>query len=409
MAIIVFVGLGQMGQQMAASLVQDGHQVRGIDTAAAAREAALQRGIQVTTDFAEAVRGADAVITMFAQGDTVLEVWNQLLPLAEPDTLFIDCSTIAVADARQAHALARAAGMESLDAPVTGGVSGAEAGTLLFMVGGSEDAFARAEPLFEAMGRAALLCGSEGAGQGAKLCNNLLLGVSMIGVAEAFLLGDRLGVAKDVLYEVMAQSSGQCWSLTSYCPIPGPVPESPANRDYAPGFTARQMHNDLSLAAAAADAVGAAATLARHATQTYAAMLDAGHADRDFSAVIQTLDQASPSTDAYQTIKLDRQGRVGVITIDRPQALNALNLQTMQEIVAAAASLDADQTIGCIVLTGSEKAFAAGADIKEMQAMSFSDVYRADWCAGWDALGRIRKPIVGAVSGFALGGGCESP
>jgi 3-hydroxyisobutyrate dehydrogenase len=239
------------------------------------------------------VRGAEAVITMLPAGTHVREVYagerGVLAALDGATPLLIDSSTIDVATARHVAAAAEAAGSTMLDAPVSGGVGGAKAGTLTFMVGGTEAGFAAAYPLLKAMGRTIVHTGGPGAGQAAKICNNMILGISMIGVSEAFVLAERLGLDAQKLFDVSSTASGQCWSLTSYCPVPGPVPASPANRDYAPGFAAALMLKDLSLAQAAAEASDAATPLGAHAAKIYEAMAAAGEGGRDFSYVFRWL------------------------------------------------------------------------------------------------------------------------
>ena len=223
--------------------------------------------MQIVANARATVENADIVITMLPAGEHVLAVWNEIVPAARQGTLFIDCSTIDVASARKAHALAAASGIATLDAPVSGGVGGAKAATLTFMVGGSTHAFERGKPVLECMGKRIVHCGEAGNGQVAKICNNMILGISMIGVSEAFVLGERLGLSHQALFEVASASSGQCWSLTSYCPVPGPVPASPANNHYKPGFAAALMLKDLKLARAAAESVKAKAALGAHAAR----------------------------------------------------------------------------------------------------------------------------------------------
>jgi 3-hydroxyisobutyrate dehydrogenase len=223
---------------------------------------------------------------MLPAGRHVLSVYDPLVAQASKNALFIDCSTIDVASARRAHGVAEAAGMASLDAPVSGGTGGAAAGTLTFMVGGEPASFAKAEPVLAAMGRRIVHCGGAGAGQAAKICNNMILGISMIAVSEAFVLAEKLGLSHQALFDVASTASGQCWSLTTYCPVPGPVPASPANRDYQPGFAAALMLKDLRLAQEAAATSGALTALGRHAAEIYAAFEEAGNGGKDFSAII---------------------------------------------------------------------------------------------------------------------------
>jgi 3-hydroxyisobutyrate dehydrogenase len=284
---IAFVGLGNMGAPMAANLRKAGHTVRGFDLSAPAAEAARAGGVSVAGSLEEAVTGADAVITMLPAGQHVRAVWQTLGGLVAPGTLLIDCSTIDVESARAVHALAEAAGCPSLDAPVSGGVGGATAATLTFMVGGTEGAFERGAPLLAQMGKRVVPCGGAGSGQAAKICNNMILGVSMIAVAEAFVLAEKLGLSHQALYDVASTASGQCWSLTSYCPVPGPVPASPANHGYKPGFAAALMLKDLRLAQEAALASGVTTPLGAEAAQLYALFDNAGHGGRDFSAIIE--------------------------------------------------------------------------------------------------------------------------
>ena len=289
MATVAFVGLGNMGGPMAANLVRAGHAVNGFDLSAEALRRAGEAGVLLAEDAVLAVRNADAVITMLPAGRHVLSAYPGLLGAARKGALFIDCSTIDVDSARQAHELAGRAGMRALDAPVSGGTGGAAAGTLTFMAGGPAESFAAAEPLLSAMGKRIVHCGDAGAGQAAKICNNMILGITMIGVSEAFVLGEKLGLSHQALFDVASASSGQCWSLTTYCPVPGPVPSSPANRGYQAGFAAALMLKDLDLARQAADASGADAALGRHAAEIFAALSEAGRGDADFSAVIEAI------------------------------------------------------------------------------------------------------------------------
>lgn len=279
---IAFIGLGNMGMPMARNLLRAGYDVAGFDLNPAAMEA-LGQG---TASAAEAATGADIVITMLPAGRHVREAWLGGLASAAPaSALFIDCSTIEVDIARE---VAAAVSQPMLDAPVSGGVMGAENATLTFMVGGSDSAFARARPVLEAMGKTVVHCGGPGAGQAAKACNNMLLAISMIGTCEAFVLAEKLGLSHQALFDVASKSSGQCWSLTTYCPVPGPVPASPANRDYKPGFAAALMAKDLGLAQAAAQATGAATPLGARALELYQAFA-AERGQMDFSGIIQRL------------------------------------------------------------------------------------------------------------------------
>lgn len=286
---IGFIGLGNMGGPMAANLVKAGHKVRGFDLVPASLDLAREAGVTVVGSALEAAQGAEVVITMLPAGRHVIEVWTQIAEAVPEGTLLIDSSTVDVESARKAHALAQGRGCLSVDAPVSGGTGGAKAGTLTFMAGGEEAAFAGAEPLLKAMGKNVFHCGQAGAGQAAKICNNMILGISMIGVCEAFALGEKLGLSHEALYDVASVSSGQCWSLTSYCPVPGPVPASPANNGYKPGFAAALMLKDLRLAQAAALAAGASTPLGAEAAQIYGLFEGLGHGGEDFSAIIRML------------------------------------------------------------------------------------------------------------------------
>ena len=292
MAAIAFIGLGNMGLPMARNLLRAGHQVVGYDIVESALDAAARAGVKAAGSVPAAVAGAECVITMLPEGRHVRDVYlgdHGVIARAEPDALLIDCSTIDVDSARAVNRAAMEHGSEVLDAPVSGGVAGAENATLTFMVGGSEQGVARARPILEQMGRAVVHTGPSGNGQAAKICNNMILGISMIGVCEAFVLAERLGLAADKLFEVSSQSSGQCWSLTSYCPVPGPVPSSPANRDYQAGFTAAMMAKDLRLAQAAAQSVDAPTPMGAQARSLYALFANRGHGGLDFSAIIRMI------------------------------------------------------------------------------------------------------------------------
>lgn len=294
-----FLGLGHMGGPMAANLVKAGHAVSGFDVVPAALEAARANGVPVAAGATDAATGAEVVLTMFQSGRQVLDAYRGtggepgLLSAAPPGTLFLDCSTINVDEAREAAELALAAGHRSLDAPVSGGVVGAEAGTLTFMVGGPAEDFEAARPLLEAMGKRVVHCGDHGAGQAAKVCNNLILGVSMIAVSEAFVLGEKLGLSHQALFDVASAASGQCWALTTNCPVPGPVPTSPANRDYQPGFAGALMAKDLNLAVNALRSTGVAGRMGPLAAEIYDTFAAGGGAGRDFSAIITDIRQRS--------------------------------------------------------------------------------------------------------------------
>ncbi len=286
---IAFIGLGNMGGPMAGNLAAAGFAVAGFDLSAASCAAVAAKGVAIAASAAEAARGADVVVTMLPAGKHVLAVWAELAGVIAPGALVIDSSTIDVESARKAHALLAEKGALTLDAPVSGGTGGATAATLTFMVGGSEAAFAAGQPVLSKMGKRIVHCGGEGAGQAAKICNNMILGISMAGVAEAFVLAERLGLSHQALFDVTSTSSGQCWSLTSYCPVPGPVPASPANRDYAPGFAAALMLKDLKLSQEAALASGAATPMGAQAAQLYALFEKLGHGAEDFSGIIRML------------------------------------------------------------------------------------------------------------------------
>jgi 3-hydroxyisobutyrate dehydrogenase len=291
MAKIAFIGLGNMGGPMAANLVKAQHQVMAFDLSAAAVDAAVDKGAKKVGSAAEAVKGAEVVVTMLPAGKHVREVYEKdVLPNVAKGTLLIDCSTIDVESARHVGALAAKAGLEMIDAPVSGGVGGATAGTLTFMAGGSEAAFAKAKPILEKMGKNIVHAGASGNGQAAKICNNMILGVSMIAVSEGFMLAKRLGLDAQKLFDVASTSSGQCWSLTNYCPVPGPVPTSPANRDYQAGFTAAMMLKDLMLAQQAANAAGASTPLGAEAAQLFNLFVNSGNGAKDFSGIIRMLD-----------------------------------------------------------------------------------------------------------------------
>ena len=287
MANIAFIGLGNMGGPMAANLVKAGHKVTAFDLVAASCDQAKADGAAIAESAVGSVKDADVVITMLPAGKHVISVWTDVVPFMTKGALIIDCSTIDVESAKQAHALAAKHGAFSVDAPVSGGTGGAKGATLTFMCGGEDKAFAVAKPVLENMGKKIVHCGGAGAGQAAKICNNMILGVSMIAVGEAFALAEKLGLSHQALFDVASTSSGQCWALTSYCPVPGPVPTSPANRDYAAGFTAAMMLKDLRLAQDAANTSGAKAELGAQAERIYSAYVESGEAGRDFSGIIR--------------------------------------------------------------------------------------------------------------------------
>jgi 3-hydroxyisobutyrate dehydrogenase len=290
MARIGFIGLGNMGLPMAQNLIKAGHQVEGVDVnPAAVAKLKAAGGASVETAKIAAAR-ADVIITMLPSGKEVREVYlgtGGIIEDANAGTVLIDCSTIDVETARSVAAEAGEKGLMMLDAPVSGGVTGAAAGTLTFMVGGSGQAFTRAESILQKMGKTIVHAGGSGTGQAAKICNNMILGISMIAVAEAFVLAEQLGLDHQKLFDISSKSSGQCWSLTSYCPVPGPVPTSPANRDYQAGFTAAMMLKDLNLSQAAAKATGARTELGAAAARIYTQYVDGGEAGRDFSGIVR--------------------------------------------------------------------------------------------------------------------------
>lgn len=285
---IAFLGLGNMGAPMSANLLGAGHTVRGFDPVPATAAAAAEGGVEVFDTAADAVTEADVVITMLPNGDIVKRCYAEVLPAAREGALFIDSSTISVNDAREVHAQAQAHGVAQVDAPVSGGVKGAVAGTLAFMVGGEESAMQRARPVLEPMAGKIIHCGAAGAGQAAKVCNNMVLAVQQIAVGEAFVLAEKLGLSAQSLFDVITGATGNCWAVHTNCPVPGPVPTSPANNDFKPGFATALMNKDLGLAMDAVTSTGSSAPLGRHAAEIYAKFA-ASHADKDFSAVIEML------------------------------------------------------------------------------------------------------------------------
>ena len=294
MTQIAFIGLGHMGRPMAENLTRAGFAVSGFDLVPELCTAATEAGIEVAASASAAAAGADVVITMLPAGAHVLAAYGEpgsegLLDAAKPNTLFLDCSTIAVDEARAAADAARAAGHRALDAPVSGGVVGAVNGTLAFMVGGAAADVAEALPLLEVMGGRIVHCGESGLGQAAKVCNNMILGITQIAVAEAFVLGERLGLSHQALFDVASNASGQCWALTTNCPVPGPVPTSPANNHYQPGFAGALMAKDLGLAQQMIELTGVDAKLGRLAQQLFAEFAAGGGAAQDFSAIIHTI------------------------------------------------------------------------------------------------------------------------
>jgi 3-hydroxyisobutyrate dehydrogenase len=292
MAAIGFIGLGNMGGPMAKNLIKAGHALKVFDLSDKAVAALVEVGAASAATAADVARDVDVVITMLPAGEHVRSVYlgdAGLIAVARKGTLFIDSSTIDVPSAREVITVAEAAGMAMIDAPVSGGVGGAEAGTLTFMAGGSDAAFAKAKPVLEKMGKNIFHAGGAGNGQVAKVCNNMILGISMIAVSEAFTLGEKLGLDAQTLFDISSTASGQCWSMTSYCPVPGPVPASPANRDYQPGFSAAMMLKDLRLAQDASKTAKAPTPLGAQAAQLYALMEASGHDGLDFSGIIRMI------------------------------------------------------------------------------------------------------------------------
>jgi 3-hydroxyisobutyrate dehydrogenase len=290
MARVAFIGLGNMGGGMAANLAKAGHDVRAFDLNQEALDKAKAAGCLPVATAAEAVDGAEAIVTMLPAGTHVEGVYNDaVFGRAQPSTILIDCSTIDVATARRVAEAAAAKGLTAVDAPVSGGIAAANAGTLTFMVGGSAEGFDRAKPFLDQMGKAVIHAGASGAGQAAKMANNMLLGATMIATCEAFRLAERLGLDPQTFYDISSVSSGQSWSMTSYCPVPGVGPETPADRDYQGGFAAALMLKDLRLAMQAAEGAGASTPLGKHAAEMYEAFVADGHGTTDFSGIIRTL------------------------------------------------------------------------------------------------------------------------
>ncbi len=287
---IAFIGLGNMGGGMAANLVKAGHEVRAFDLAAEALERAKGNGCETFTTVAEAVEGVDAVVSMLPNGAIVDSVYaKDVIGKAPAGAILLDCSTIDVATARKVGEAATLAGYGMVDAPVSGGIAAANAGTLTFMVGGTDSDFVRAQPILAAMGKAVIHAGKLGAGQAAKICNNMLLGIQMIGTCEAFAMAEKLGLDPQKFYDISSVSSGQCWSMTSYCPVPGVGPQSPSDNDYQGGFATALMLKDLKLAMEAAKSSGATVEMGERAKELYEAFAEAGNGGLDFSAIIKSL------------------------------------------------------------------------------------------------------------------------
>jgi 3-hydroxyisobutyrate dehydrogenase len=292
MARIAFIGLGNMGGPMAQNLIKAGHEVKGYDISLDAVGKLVAAGGVAAGKPGAAAADADIVVSMLPSGAEVRESYlapDGVIANATPGALLIDSSTIDVETARAVASAAEAKDLLMVDAPVSGGVGGAQGGTLTFMVGGSDEAFALALPVLEAMGKTIVHAGGPGNGQAAKICNNMILGISMIGVSEAFVLAEKLGLDAQKLFDISSKSSGQCWSMTSYCPVPGPVPTSPANRDYQAGFTAHMMLKDLKLAQDAAKTAGARTPLGAGAAAIYDHYVESGEGGRDFSGIIRFL------------------------------------------------------------------------------------------------------------------------
>ena len=292
MANIGFIGVGNMGGPMARNLIKAGHKLKAFDVAKASLDAVTGAGAAAAASPAEAAKGVEAVITMLPAGAHVRDVYmgaGAVIAAAAKGALLIDCSTIDVETARAVSNAATKAGHDMVDAPVSGGVAGAEGATLTFMVGGGEKSFSRAMPLLQAMGKTIVHAGGPGNGQAAKICNNMILGISMIAVCEGFLLAEKLGLEAQKLFDISSKSSGQCWSMTNYCPVPGPVPTSPANRDYRPGFSAAMMLKDMRLSQQAAQQAGVNTPLGAAAQSIYGLFAAGGGAGSDFSGVIKLL------------------------------------------------------------------------------------------------------------------------
>jgi 3-hydroxyisobutyrate dehydrogenase len=300
---IAFIGLGHMGGGMAPNLAKAGHDVRAFDLSADALKRAVEKGCTAADSAAEACKGANAVVTMLPAGKHVAEVYRSTVFTAAPKSaILIDCSTIDVATAKSVESEAQAAGFTMVDAPVSGGIAAAEGGTLTFMVGGSNEGFERARPILEAMGKAVIHAGGPGSGQAAKICNNMLLGATMAATCETFVLAGKLGLDLQTFYDISSKASGQSWSMTSYCPVPGVGPETPADRGYEGGFAAALMLKDLKLAMGAADEAGAYTPMGAEAEELYERFVNLGGGTKDFSGIIQMIDDSwTPPTDPQET------------------------------------------------------------------------------------------------------------
>jgi 3-hydroxyisobutyrate dehydrogenase len=293
MARVGFIGLGNMGSGMAANLAKAGHEVRAFDLSEEALAKAEKNGCARAASAAEAVKDAEAVVTMLPAGKHVRDVYeSSVIGSAPKDAILMDCSTIDVATAREEIGKAAAQGYQMIDAPVSGGIAAAEAGTLTFMVGGEDEAFERARPFLEQMGKAVIHAGGPGSGQGAKICNNMLLGASMVATCETFAMAKKLGLDQQTFFDIASKASGQCWSMTTYCPVPGVGPETPADRDYEGGFATALMLKDLRLAMEAAQSVDAYTPMGSAAEELYARFAELGGAGKDFSAIIRMIDDS---------------------------------------------------------------------------------------------------------------------
>ena len=293
MARVAFIGLGNMGGGMAANLAKAGHEVAAFDLSQPALDRAKANGCSIAASAEAAVKGAEAIVTMLPAGKHVAEVYRAtVLPNAPKSAILIDCSTIDVATAKTVEAEAQAAGFTMVDAPVSGGIAAADGGTLTFMVGGSDDGFARAKVLLDSMGKAVIHAGAAGSGQAAKICNNMLLGATMAATCEAFVLAEKLGLDAQTFYDISSKASGQSWSMTSYCPVPGVGPETPADRNYEGGFATALMLKDMKLAMEAAKACGAYTPMGGEAEELYQRFVDRGGAGKDFSGLIKMIDDS---------------------------------------------------------------------------------------------------------------------
>lgn len=296
MSIIGFIGLGNMGFPMAVNLKKAGYQLQVFDRSSAALDNAKKEGMAVCSSAAQSVKGAEIVITMLPNGGILTDVYDEIVPACEAGAVLIDSSTVDVTSARNAHNSAGKSGLLSIDAPVSGGVGGAQAGSLTFMAGGSKEAFEKAKPVLDVMGGKIVHCGDGGAGQSAKICNNMLLAISMIGTCEAFALAEKLGLSKEAAFEVMSTSSGSCWSVNTYCPVADVGPTSPADNDYKPGFVAELMVKDANLAQQAAEEVDQATPMGKFASALYEHFLENGGEGKDFSGIIEYLKSAKRGT-----------------------------------------------------------------------------------------------------------------